>query len=627
MFSPTRLAASLAVCATLLLGSASDAAAQTIVTACGTDIATGGMNLSTALAVGGDVRIQCADGADTIQFTSPHSIDTSTTIDGGGSISLIGLGYGVMFVPAGPTKLGLQNLSIRNPGETPTTFAGIVHGQDARVELLGVRVSDTPLPFRVDTIVAQNSTFAGNGNSTYTNVAVLVANTLILEDSTFTDNRSRPFQNWAPNNTSRYGRVVRSTFERNTGPSQWIGGNLLIDDSAFSNNGDPSQYAAFGAGSIYGGESYTEGGPNIGGALDLFGSEVRIRSTTFSDNTGEFGGAIFSYGSKLTVDGSDFDRNRSTIGGGGAILHFASEQLVPLIGWDDQALELRYDKFRNNAARMDGGGVLVRGRLQGDALLFSANVAQDDGGAIAIADDNATPIPPVPLDPNNRSTIAIARGLFVDNSAEMVGGALDTAEAEVRLGNTLIARTKGAADAALQGANLALVYSSITDSQNAGVAAVGAGTPVLLVSNSILSGNKLGNCAGAVGPAAEGYNLQFPDASCGSAISIADPGLNARYAPLPWSRARAAADATTCQADDLVLGVDAYGDDRPAGPCTIGAVEFEPFKDTVGRLPFGLDDPNTWSWLWWLLLLLLLLSIILGFIIGSSRRRRRKHAA
>ncbi|WP_146002128.1 hypothetical protein [Cupriavidus pauculus] len=58
------------------------------------------------------------------------------------------------------------------------------------------------------------------------------------------------------------------------------------------------------------------------------------------------------------------------------------------------------------------------------------------------------------------------------------------------------------------------------------------------MANVILSGNAK-NCAGMFAKLGlDGANVQYPDGSCGAAISIADPALDSRFAPAIFSAAR-----------------------------------------------------------------------------------------
>jgi hypothetical protein len=111
--------------------------------------------------------------------------------------------------------------------------------------------------------------------------------------------------------------------------------------------------------------------------------------------------------------------------------------------------------------------------------------------------------------------------------------------------------------------------------------------------NSIISGNRSGNCAAApanVQVLDGGNNLQTQDTSCGTTIPVDDPKLEAIYfTPHPLSPARRAGDNAVCLAAP-VSARDVYGERRPqADACTIGAVEGTVNRYAVKRL---LDTPD-----------------------------------
>ena len=604
-----------------LLSAAPAAQAATIVTACGTDTAAGGVNLATAVVTGGEIIIRCADGSTEIRFTQAHSVGPPTTIDGEGKITLNGAGLPAMFeFPlSGARQLTLRNLSIRNaPTSATNPITSVVADTPApgptSVELFDVQVSDTVRAFIVGRFAAHNSTFTNNGDAANASQAVVTSTNLELTGVTFRNSTSRPFAGGATVPTPSRARIVKCVFEGNQRPSLWIGGELTVVESQFTGNvnGEPTAGDRFGLTSLF-----IDHALNVAGALELFGgARGAIANSTFTNNRGIWGGAIAALGSALTVQSSELDGNHATWGG--AIAHVSAKD-DPSSPLPKSPLSLRHVKLRKNAADQDGGAVLLIGELTGDAALFSGNTAGRKGGAVATYME-ARWVPE--LQPPD---VRLSRGLFLDNSATAGSGAIETVDGVLTLGNALITRnTSPASGAAVGGRVMELANTTIVANQGGGVRIEpGGSTPTLRLVNTIVAGNTGGNCLGAVGSvASQGPNLQFPDAVCGAAITVGDPALRSNFSPGPTSPARGAGAVSVCAAHDLVDGRDVYGEQRGSSACSIGAVEADLRRDVTSLLPSELNrNPQRTRWLF---LIFLLIWIIIGIVFGLIYRKRRR---
>lgn len=608
------------------------ARAQTVVTACGTDTAAGGTNLATALATGGDIKIACAGGANEIRLTAARSLPATTNIDGGG-VTLIGPGNGAMFVLPAGEPLTLRNLSIKNPPMNPadpTIFTGIVYDINLGtvVELENVQVTETRLPFAVWRFVARNSTFIGNGDSNNPDLGVLMALDLKLESVVFRDNLSRPFHAMLPVtfNQKITARVTKSTFERNRRPAAWIGGNLVIDNSQFVDNGDAAPFAPGGRGELYGGQVHCAGGTcrrSAAGAVEVWDGQATISRSTFKGNRGMLGGAVLALRSSLTLQSSELDANRAVSGGAVVYLSPAgSNQLMPLL-----RLTLGHVKLRGNEAMKDGGALLVLGDAFGDAVLMSDNKAGESGGAFAIVGASASPgeaVPAaiaadLPAPGAQPTTIELTRAFLLDNTAAL--HAVDAGAGTVRLGNAVLARNvaSGPGGAAIYAQNVELANSTVIGNQSEGLRIEAGGADGARIANAILAGNSA-NCTGALASLkVDGANLQYPDAGCGASITVADPSLDSRFAPTRLSAARSAGTLATCATHDLVVGRDLYGKTRGGASCSIGAVEADAVRDVIDKV-----GANNFPRLLLLILIFFLICFIVGFILGVRRRRHKK---
>src|SRR5262249_46100375 len=191
--------------------------------------------------------------------------------------------------------------------------------------------------------------------------------------------------------------------------------------------------------------------------------------------------------------------------------------------WSDPPeLQLRRTEFRRNTATIFGGGLAFSGPVEGDAVLFQANVSGGPGGAIA---DWRVGVLPEPYDgvfgtlvaatqPAEPDSIALARPILVDNVASNRGAALAASSAAVAIGNGLIARNRLSAGSggAVSGAKVTLVNTTIADNQAGGLG-VTAGGPERLGHSALLGHtrfNRLG--PGAVSDA--GGNLPVPADEC-----------------------------------------------------------------------------------------------------------------
>jgi predicted outer membrane repeat protein len=266
-------------------------------------------------------------------------------------------------------------------------------------------------------------------------------------------------------------------------------------------------------------------------------------------------------------------------------------------------LRLQYATFRRNRAGNAGGAIYYSGtpmaRLLGAELLFDGNAARA-GGAMWW---------PV-------GRLEVDRGIFTANRADVLGGAIVHygAVGPSALSNCLMTGNQAPGGGAVQGRGLRLINCTL--SGNSGPALLGANGPgpvesgppsdlLIALVNSIVTASNGANCAALDGVqfADQGHNLQFPNASCGTSIRVADPELDSLFVPAYLSPAFQAGDNAVCTAPP-VQSRDVFGQPRPQGAvqaaaaaCTIGAVEGD-LQNVLYRRRFYPETriPSWWNW-------------------------------
>jgi predicted outer membrane repeat protein len=330
-------------------------------------------------------------------------------------------------------------------------------------------------------------------------------------------------------------------------PIKWRG-QIEIKRSWFTNNGNDQ---------------------TMGGGLWIEG-QAKIEKTTFSNNQASSGGAIYLKSGSLEVRRGKFRGNQAKEFGG------AINVVPPGPAQPGSILKLSYSHFEQNHAR-DGGAISFWGEMSdepykkqtmyGALIRFANNVAESDGGAIAVGD----------------ARIALSRSLFVGNTARGEGGAVSAKGfgwTSARFGNILMVRNVAQKGGGYFGGPVDVVNSTLADNVGGGIRLRAPpffrSRPSLTIRNTIVLNNGR-NCPDPEDNALVvdlGENIQFPGDDCGATITQADPALDSMYVPAMGSPARFAGDNKTCIEHELVAAKDVFGDSRPTGPrCTIGAIE------------------------------------------------------
>jgi predicted outer membrane repeat protein len=253
----------LSLAATTLLMPSSAAAAGTVGN--GTPASCTEAALTTALNGGGNISFNCGAAPHTITITSSKTTVGTTSIDGGGLISLSGPSAGLSYIfnVNSGTTLNLSNITIRDNGTTENSIG---------------------------------TTMLNAGTANLTNVKFINNNRLSIRNGGGTMTIIGGY--FEDNTSSGFGGAI----------SNESGGTLTVRDSTFVNNRSSTSHSG---GAIYNGEDY-----------GLKVTSTTISRSVFSNNASALGGGISNYGT-LTISDSTFSGNTASDGGGA--IHAASD--------------------------------------------------------------------------------------------------------------------------------------------------------------------------------------------------------------------------------------------------------------------------------------------------------------
>jgi hypothetical protein len=488
------------------------------VTHCSTDVDTSSIRTSLAEAIqaGGQIRFSCPAGT-VMKVTGRYQVPAGTHIDGGGRVTLDAQGL------AGPIFRSSGSLSI------------------SHIRFVGGRASASQLGRR------RASLIQGMGTVLLQDVDVESSDFAVEVDGTAYVTASRFSKNSLPLSVRGMAFIVRSVFSENTGSVAVSGGE--VRDSRFERNTTALR-------------------------VSTSNGVVRVSRTTFLDNRPR-GAILLSQRSAHGADGellvtrSTFVRNFHEAGGG-AITTFDPAAIAP----NDETrqavrrlprarLAVRYSHFEANSGAHAGAIHADLSAMHGLEVIggiFLANESFAGGGALHWHDGPAR----------------IRHSVFTGNVAAASGAAIlgtrDVAPMASQVANSLFAENKSAGAAVdVDWAQMA----QVTVARNIG-SGLKAG-PRSSLSNSILVGNERSNCREVSAASLGGGNLQFGDESCPN-MQVADPQLDAMYAPIIGSPALHAGRVADCRSE-LVGGVDLVFQGRAlGGTCASGAFERFPLR-------------------------------------------------
>lgn len=474
-------------------------------------------DLHAKLVGGGEVTFDCGPTPVTINLTLTDTLRThinitqTTTISGGGLITLQGDGSNRIFLVDGST-LVIDGLTIRN-GWAVDSSSPISSTTNAGGGLQIINNS-------VVTITASTLTNNRAGN---VGGAVNAENSLlIVQNSTLFDNQADFGGAIYILNSSARAAIINSTIISNTATDKGGGiraweSELTITDSALSNNR-----------AIITGFSNNPN-PGSGAALAIYGSVVTISASTVISNQADFlGGAIYADSSDLTIQNSSLSDNQANFGG--AIYNSKD------FGFGGTATIVNSALISNTANGGDGGAIrivdsqftIANSTLSNNQAIGSEG-SGGEGGAIGI----------VPF--LNSNSILITNTTIYSNFASIQGGGIQ----------------------ADSGYGSGSIKNSIVANNVAASAANCGGDTITSAGNNIDSGTSCNFSSSG--------DLSNTDPLLGTLGD--NGGATLTHALLAGSPAINAADNAACAADPI-NNIDQRGVLRPQGAfCDIGAVE------------------------------------------------------
>ena len=251
----------------------------------------------------------------------------------------------------------------------------------------------------------------------------------------------------------------------------WYDSTLFIKNSTISNNlknyknGDyvVGAVTSLGKTKISENSYFVNNSGRWGGAITTSGSslpgkkvnELSISDSTFSKNGGLYGAGIFIEGSEFTITSCVFDSN--TASGKGNMTPNDNNGAAIEVTNTDKAITgtISKTKFTNNKAQYGGAIDICAGTIKIINSKFINNSADVEGGAIDINAANGNP------------KVTISSSNFINNSAP-VGGAICNVHDLTVKGSTFIDNTPNTIfNWAGAGGNLNLNIKTFTDLQNA----------------------------------------------------------------------------------------------------------------------------------------------------------------
>lgn len=463
-------------------------------------------------APGGTLSFDCGPNPHTIVINGQSFLNSQTTVDGGGRITLDGNNLHRHFVvsprsPGDQTEVTIRDITLLR-GFASGDFGGAILGTEGvAVTLDGVRINDSRAgltggalamaPGSVLTVLG--STF--RNNTANEGGAFAISSLTAIEDSEFvlntaTAGQGGAIQSWVESMSVRRSNFVFNLAER-------------------------------------------------GGAIYKRHAEVAIEDSRFRDNTAAIdGGAIYAENDALQVNafGTTFEGNIATQGAGGGIRSLNDVVLVQ-------------STFHNNRAQV-GGAVSISGAFQPriDDVTFSGNVAVLRGGGIDVVDASLR--------------VKLFQLTMSGNSVQNGPGgdlALQNAVADVELSSLIGGSASGGGSSIFLGTGGSALLRGNAISVASGSPCI-ATTPGSLTTN----GNNVGpQAACALGHASDVNVTSFAGLGLGEFGNYG--GRQQGYLPLPGS---VLIDRFACAGSDIRLkprSID--GDGNGSASCDSGAME------------------------------------------------------
>jgi hypothetical protein len=298
--------------------------------------------LTAALAGGGTVTFNCGAAPHTILSSSAKAITVSTTIDGGGTITLDGQDGDRLFVVSNGAVLTLRNIVLAHGFSSGD--GGAIHNGSAG--------ADTP-----GAVVLENSTIR-DSIANLSGGAIVSTGPLTITNSLLEGNEALNGGALYPRFAGARTTITNSTlrYNRATDTTDGYGGAMLVWDGA------PV--------TIQGGEIYRNTARTGGGIYAFANSSLTLSGSALRGNSADFGGGLTNRGT-ATLTGVTFRGNTAGAAGGG-LFNVGTATLTGVT-------------LSGNWARYDGGGVFnsSEATLWAWNSTIDGNSTPEDGGGIS----------------------------------------------------------------------------------------------------------------------------------------------------------------------------------------------------------------------------------------------------
>jgi hypothetical protein len=370
LIAPFRIACALVVALVLVRGALPVRASGGMVTDCSSDA-----QFSSLVATGGTITFNC--GTALIHLSSTKLISASTTIDGGGTITLSGDNERQLFVVDTGAVLTLRNIVLTN-GFSPGDGGAINHSGTLALENSTIRDSRASASggaivsygeLHIDNSLLEGNR-AHNGGALYprfANARTVIVNSVLRNNRTIgtTEGYGGAILAWDGARVEVHHSDIYSNTAQVGGAIYNYANSVLFLDGGTRLRDNVTIYdggGIFNAGTAtltnvtLNGNSTT----NYGGGIDNFSGTATLTNVTLSGNRADFGGGIFNRGT-ATLTNATLSGNSGILGGGVRNLGTATLTNVTLSG--------------NSAP--SGGGIL---RDYGTVALKNTIVANSPAG-------------------------------------------------------------------------------------------------------------------------------------------------------------------------------------------------------------------------------------------------------
>lgn len=353
--------------------------------------------LDAVLAGGGLVTFHCGPNPHTIAVTSTKSIVTSLTLDGAGLITLSSP-VRIFSVPE-PGSLTLRNLTLRD-GSVQSWAVSV--GPRGVLVVQGVTFKNSPRGSIFNgggRVTVRNSTFQGMPASSGPFIDSEGGGTLLVENSSFTNNQNTG-SSWGAaiyNGSLARATIIGSHFQGNSipgGPGGAIYNTyaMTVTKTTIVGNGSRSGGGIYNSGRLILEDSIVMGNTaqaGFGGGLATYNNtttddlQVEVRRTTFSGNTSiqtnARGGAIFFQGASATgaisLTNVTVSGNHSDVAGGGLYLSIGTVTIDSSTFYSNTATGTSGDNLQKDVGTISvRNSLLVNGGCLGDVADGGSNL-------------------------------------------------------------------------------------------------------------------------------------------------------------------------------------------------------------------------------------------------------------